>query len=250
MKAKIHIPKPCSEKPKNFKPTSSGGFCQHCQKEVVDFRGKNKREILSFLSKNPSKPCGIFSPNQLPIQESPIRKVKFQGIWAFGFLGLMGFSLPAFSQSSLPHPLEQTPIDDNLNLKTDTHSFFSRTIKGKAISFYFNEKQPLAGATIKIKDYSIGTTADTDGYFELEVPDSITDQKITIQLSFVGYKIREVTIYDTQLPVQLGEIELYEDDTALMGEIIYIKPTFWQKIKQIFKAKKPQYCTDPNHQHT
>ncbi|MCS5490553.1 carboxypeptidase-like regulatory domain-containing protein [Algoriphagus limi] len=250
MKDKIYIPKPCSENPKNFTKTPNGGFCRNCQKEVVDFREKDNREILTFLSKNPSKQCGIFSPNQIPIHESPNRKVKFQSIWAFGLLGLLGFSLPAFAQAPIPHSFEQSPSKENLILKTDTSSLYKRTIKGKAVSKYFNDIQPLPGATISIKNYTIGTTTDLDGYFELEVPDSVKDQKIILMLSFVGYKMREVIIYDTQLPVQLGEIELYEDQTILMGEIIYIKQTFWQKIKQVFKSKKPQKCADPNHQHT
>ena len=238
MNKKIHIPNPCSENPKDFSATSNGGFCQKCNMEVIDFREMNDKAILDFLSGNPSKRCGIFSQNQLPMPQSPVRKIKFPGIWALGFLGITGFSFPVIAQTPIHHSVEQTPIIEAVNLKTDTTRLVKRTIKGKVISFYFSEKQSAPGALVQLKGHESKTTTNPEGYFELKVPDSVTSQKIVLSLSFIGYKTKEVTIYDTQLPVQLGEIQLREEDVSLMGEFIYTKPNLWQKITGIFKSKK------------
>jgi hypothetical protein len=246
---KIHIPNPCSENPEYFSATSNGGFCQKCHREVIDFREMNDKDILDFLSRNPSKRCGIFSPNQLPVLESPVRKMKFLGIWALGFLGITGFSFPVIAQTSVPPSVEQKPFVDAVISKTDTTQLVKRTIKGKVISFYFSEKQSAPGALVQLKGYESKTTTNPEGYFELEVPDSVTSQKIIVSLSFIGYKTKEVTIYDTQLPVQLGEIELREEDISLMGEFIYIKPNLWQKIKGVFKSKKSKTYSNLNHSH-
>lgn len=247
---KIHIPDPCSEDPKNFSATPNGGFCHSCQKKVVDFRKMSQTEVFDFLNKNSSSRCGIFDPDQLTIPKNKIPKnVKFPSFWAFGFLGIMGCSLPMVAQASIQSPIEQIPIAPKEITKSDTAYLPKRTIKGRVISFYFNEKQALTGTRIAIKGTPKGTVADQKGYFELEVPDSVRAQKIIISLSFVGYKIKEVAVYDTQLPVQLGEIQLQEDTDFVMGEFIYIKPTLWQRFKGIFKSKTPKNCSKPNHQH-
>ena len=71
---------------------------------------------------------------------------------------------------------------------------------------------------------AIGTTADKEGDFELEIPDSVKSQKIILLVSFSGLKIKEVSIYDTQLPGKLGKILLSEDEYTIRGEYIVILP--------------------------
>ena len=245
----LKIPNPCSQNPRNFTPTGKGGFCQSCQKEVVDFRKMSENEVVDFFKSNSKNRCGIFYSHQLKSDEVPFRKVKFPILWAVSFLGITGFPIPVFGQTSSQPKSEQTTIDNKEDLKSSTSFLPKRTIKGRVIDFYFNETQPLSGAMVAIKGIAFGTAADKDGYFSLEVPDSVTSQKITVLLSFIGYKIKEVTVYDTQLPVQLGEIQLQEDHDFVMGEFIYIKPNLWQRFKGVFKSKKSQNCANPNHQH-
>jgi hypothetical protein len=249
MTQQIQIPNPCSQNPRNFTPTGKGGFCQSCQKEVVDFRKMSENEVIDFFKSISKKRCGIFYPHQLKSEEVPFRKVKFPILWAIGFWGITGFSFPALGQSSGQPKSEQTTIDKKEDLKSSSSFLPKRTIKGRVIDFYFNETQPLSGALVAIKGLAIGTTADQDGYFELEVPDFVTSQKIILVLSFIGYKINEVTVYDTQLPVQLGEIQLQEDNNFVMGEFIYLKPNLWQRFKGVFKSNKSQNCSNPKHQH-
>lgn len=245
----LKIPNPCAQNPRNFTSTVNGGFCQSCQKEVMDFRKMNENEVVDFFKSNSKKRCGIFYPHQLKSDVLPFRKVKFPILWAIGFLGITGFSFPALGQSFGQPKSEQTTIDNKEDLKSSSSFLPKRTIKGTVIGFFLSETQPVSGAMVAVKGLAIGTTADQDGYFELEVPDSLTSQKITLVLSFIGYKIKEVTVYDTQLPVQLGEIQLQEDNDFVLGEFIYLKPNLWQRFKGVFKSNKSENCANPNHQH-
>jgi|GEM_PF-602913 hypothetical protein len=249
MEGKIRIPNACSENFKRFSATPNGGFCQKCRKEVFDFREMDGPSILEFLSNNPSNSCGIFSPSQISTYKSLPKKAEFPRFWALGLLGITGLSSPMFAKAIVSPSIEQSQWSDQTIIPEKPFSPVKRTIKGKVIMYYFNDKESVPGATVILKGVpNISTSTDAEGYFELEVPDSVTSEKISILISFVGYQIREVSVYRTQLPVQLGEIKLYEDN-FVMGEIIYIKPNLWQRVKGIFKSKSPQSCTNSSHKH-
>lgn len=251
MKEIIKIPNPCSQRFDNFSKTEKGGFCRSCQKEVIDFRTMSPNEISNYFLNNPGKSCGIFKSNQLTPSEIFHRKAKFSSFLTLGLVGFLGISFPGLAQTPPSSSMEQAPADNTVISKNDTISLPKRTIKGKVISYYWKEKQSLSGATVQIKGLPIGTTADIEGNFELDVPDSVKSQKIILLVSFVGFKIKEVSIYDTQLPVQLGEILLSEDEDTILGEYIVIlsKKTFWQKITGVFKSDPNPKCENTSHKH-
>lgn len=144
--------------------------------------------------------------------------------------------------------LEQSPNSLSKISEPDSFTIPSSKIQGRVISEI--EKDGIPGALILIKGYKIGTSTNLEGFFELEIPDSISAKKITLVLSFIGYQIMEIPVYQSQLPLQLGEISLKEDSNALMGEVIITKkPNLWQKVKGIFRSEKTQSCSNPNHTH-
>src|SRR5699024_11413705 len=62
-----------------------------------------------------------------------------------------------------------------------------------------HEGNPLLGATVMIKDTQRGTTADMDGYFELQAQD---DDILVV--SYLGYKTKEIPIQgSTFLTIEL-----------------------------------------------
>lgn len=67
--------------------------------------------------------------------------------------------------------------------------------------------EPLLGATIRVKNSSIGTTTDLDGNFQLEVPGNAV-----LLISYVGYKEREVAVRSRSV---LGAVQLQSDDFML-----------------------------------
>ena len=67
--------------------------------------------------------------------------------------------------------------------------------------------EPLLGATIRVKNSSVGTTTDLDGNFQLEVPGNAV-----LLISYVGYKEREVAVRSRSV---LGAVQLQSDDFML-----------------------------------
>jgi hypothetical protein len=52
--------------------------------------------------------------------------------------------------------------------------------------------QPLPGANIYIKDTSMGTAADADGSFSLQVPQNLPNA--TLVISLIGYASQEIVV--------------------------------------------------------
>lgn len=73
--------------------------------------------------------------------------------------------------------------------------------------------EPLLGATIRVKNSSIGTTTDLDGNFQLEVPGNAV-----LLISYVGYKEREVAVRNRAIlePIQL------QSDTEMLEQVVVI----------------------------
>lgn len=60
-------------------------------------------------------------------------------------------------------------------------------IKGRVVD---ELREPLPGASVRIKGTTVGTVTDIDGHFRLKVP---TDGKVTVVVSFLGLKTMEIT---------------------------------------------------------
>src|SRR5688572_16676249 len=85
----------------------------------------------------------------------------------------------------------------------------TRTIKGTVLSAQDN--QPVAGASVRVKGESIGTTSANDGTFTLNVPSGTT----TLVFSYVGFdpvernvtgNVSDVSVSLVQNNNQLGEV--------------------------------------------
>ncbi len=244
----IKIPNPCSQNPRNFTQTGKGGFCQSCQKEVLDFRGMSQAEVIKFIKNNSSKTCGIFIPSQLEVEEKSKKNVQKSWIWGLGIMGLLGLTLPAHSQTI---PVSVTEKSDTLGRSKTIKPIAnnSRIVKGTVRDL--ENQMEVSGTTILIKGYKVGTAADVNGNFEITIPDSIQDNKIVLVFSFIGYKMKEISFEQTQLPVILGEIFLEADHTPLTGEVIIISrgKNLWQKFKGIFQKEDKVTCSTISHSH-
>ena len=64
----ISIPTPCHERWEEFTPTSTGGFCGSCQKNVIDFSGMSDSQLVAYFRDLPTDNqhiCGRFRNDQL-----------------------------------------------------------------------------------------------------------------------------------------------------------------------------------------
>lgn len=71
---KVNLAQPCSVNLENAVKTENGVFCGSCNKDIIDFSFLDPEEIKHVLLKgNDSKPCGIFSSNQLENPHGDLR---------------------------------------------------------------------------------------------------------------------------------------------------------------------------------
>ncbi|KKO90669.1 MULTISPECIES: SusC/RagA family TonB-linked outer membrane protein [Sphingobacterium] len=72
----------------------------------------------------------------------------------------------------------------------------TKVLKGKVVD---ETQSPLAGATIKVKGGTAATTTDTEGSFTLTIP----SEAKTLEVSFIGYTLKEVPIVGSDITVAL-----------------------------------------------
>ncbi len=84
-------------------------------------------------------------------------------------------------------------------------------VRGQVVD---EQGEPLLGATIRVKNTSIGTTTDLDGNFQLEVPGNAV-----LLVSYVGYKEREVAVRNrsTLEPIQLQSDDFMLEQVVVVG---------------------------------
>jgi len=99
----LSIPEPCHEGWDKMTQVEKGRFCQSCQKTVVDFSQMSDKQILEYIAKSSSQPCGHFYTDQLNrslIEASEPRKSWWRRGWnmvAASFL----ISTAAYAQGNI-----------------------------------------------------------------------------------------------------------------------------------------------------
>ncbi|MBB3697463.1 carboxypeptidase-like regulatory domain-containing protein [Flammeovirga yaeyamensis] len=226
---KLTIETPCHEDPTNFKPTKKGGFCSHCQKEVVNFTGMTDKQIIQYLEQSKGKVCGRFKEDQLKsyslVQPIPPKKKWFPGVAVISLLSL----LPMYdTKAQTDVPIEKTEhkdIEDSQDNKNDI--IVSGIVKDE-------DEQPLPGVSIIIEGSTTGTITNLEGEFKIG---SLKEGDI-LSFQYIGYETQTKKI--ARNSKNELKVVLTMDYCNLMGNVavhdIYAsnKKTFWQRIKSIF----------------
>jgi len=212
----LAIPKPCHENWNAFTPTSKGGFCQSCSKEVIDFTRYTDEQVKEYFRSLPQNTCGRFRPNQLKtyslVELSPAPRLT----WLSVFLsGIMLFLTSRFAQAqSLPKPItEQVHVKGEINQQTNTTR--KQLITGVVNST--EDGTPLPGVNVVLKGTANGTVTDANGEFELQIA-KLTGNEVLV-FSFIGLKTIEYPLGSLQPPQKLM-VEMELDTAVLAGEII------------------------------
>jgi CarboxypepD_reg-like domain len=236
----LSISKPCSEKFGEFQKTSTGGFCNLCQKEVVDFTNMSDGEILQYFKNGQKNTCGRFRESQLKTYPEVIpskKKLNFNLLGA----GLISFSLVSLlsTTNSYAQHSEQSTImqktqkenskQQNANFQANNNEHI---VEGIVIG---EDKMPISGVAVVLKGSMIGVSTDINGKFRF--PQPLKEGNVLI-FSFVGFISQEIIISKKALDTL--HITLKDDYCSLMGEVstdeIYSsKRSFWQKVKRIFR---------------
>ncbi|WP_431210111.1 TonB-dependent receptor plug domain-containing protein [Puia sp. P3] len=109
----------------------------------------------------------------------------------------------------------------------------SRVITGKVTDSKTGE--PISGATIKVLNSKIGTSADDKGVFRVEVPSSLS--KVVLSVSGVGYTALDVPAQGENLVVRLHTENKQLNDVVVVGYGTAKKATLTGSVASI-KAKE------------
>ena len=239
---RISVEKPCTENFENFRQTSAGGFCDSCQKEVIDFTTMTSKELLKHFSNTSGKTCGRFKTSQLKMYE-PIMNNKTNTNFVSRGIAVMGFSL--LSLCAISNVQAQDVASNDKLAKTEVSILQQPMVMGKiAVEKYTitgtvldEENLPLAGVNVVLKGSTEGVVTDFDGKFEfpraLEVDDVLV-------FSYIGYDAKEYTITHSASKTIDITINFDFSDVELMGEVVVggaykTKRNIFQKFIGLFK---------------
>lgn len=211
----LSIPNPCHENWESFTPTTSGGFCRSCQKNVRDFTQMSDTELIAYFrnaaTKQSESMCGRFRDNQLQTKfdinqwfpewiieenqlfyEIPVEKLSKKGFT----IELPSFSNKHFIRNSIAAMLI---LSFSVNAQ-------KRIITGKITDA--NDGSGLPGVSIQIVGTQKGTISNTDGEYKIEV-----EKNQKLRFGFVGYETQEIKVEDSP------NINL-KMEGAVMGEVV------------------------------
>jgi hypothetical protein len=216
----INITSPCDENYDNFTPTSKGGFCNTCTKEVIDFTAMDSEDIITFFnSKNSKNTCGRFKPSQLKTYNMPLQRRSYKSMitaLAMAFLGLFAFQK---SQAQNTNNNNINPINLQGDYQTKTV-----TVKGTVKE----NGMPLPGVDIYLAGTAIGTTTDFEGNFEF--PQKLKQGDVLI-FNYVGFKTQRISINTITNPMHIAlDLNLKElDEIVIVGKVA---------TKKVYKSKQ------------
>ena len=209
----LSIPKPCSENWASFTPTSTGGFCGSCQKNVIDFTKATDDEIIAFMSRKPEHACGRFRNNQLksyslltPVKIKPGFMLVKAGVVS---LVLLLISKPAPAQIPVAKSTYQAASHPVLTAEVTPGSLI---IKGIV---KHQDAYPLPGISVIQKGTTNGTQTNENGEYEITL---LQGASHILVFSFIGMTEQEITV--STLSGSKLNITMIEDPSQLVGELV------------------------------
>jgi len=234
----ISIPSPCAEQWENFIPTNEGGFCESCQKNVVDFRQMSDQQLLDYLAEAKGKTCGRFRPDQIKTYTTTYPSPKYFGLNALRN-SLAALSIVLLSKSAaISFPIKQPTLiylQESPNLESydqyttgDKH-YVSGTVLDNST------KEGLPSVSILLKGTKISVQTDLDGFFTFPQPLKEGD---VLVFSYIGMERKEYKITDGDKNIEVYLIP----DLIQLGAVVIegnfsekpLKPSVWQRVASWF----------------
>jgi len=232
----LSVSKPCTEVWEQFKPTTTGGFCGSCNKNVIDFTSMSDNELIEVISKSVGKTCGRLRPEQLnrSIIKPQIQN-KING-WSMLKIGITSISLLLLNQNALTNPLVK-PIVEVIQKEKQSKNKLSKInvsqiITGVVIDEYGD---PLPGVNIILKGTQHGCISDINGKFKF--PIDVKEGDVLV-FAFIGFETKEYKVTKESFTNIAMEMTMTLN-CVIMGEVaineVYkSKTNIWSKLKSIF----------------
>lgn len=98
-KFKLEITSPCDQKWDTFQPRGNNGFCDQCQKEVIDFTKFSDSEIRAFFKNRPKNVCGKLASHQVKTYFPERRRTFINKLLPYPIAAILGFAIPSVSKA-------------------------------------------------------------------------------------------------------------------------------------------------------
>jgi TonB-dependent SusC/RagA subfamily outer membrane receptor len=198
-KLQLTIPEPCHENWQQMTPTEQGRFCNACAKEVIDFSMMTDTEVLNyFTSLTHDKVCGRALPSQLERTISKPKDPKKKLFWYWNYI-VMFFMFFGKGNGAKAQGNTQVVTAADLNKIGTTN--INNALAGKVGEVAVSNKRiitgkvtdkdgnPVSFASVKIKGFSAGVSADANGAYSLKV-----NANAMLVISGASFKDAEVPV--------------------------------------------------------
>jgi hypothetical protein len=224
----IKIESPCSERWESFeKRTANIGYCQSCQKEVINFTRMSDEEIRKYFLNANGRVCGMLRlDQQKTYYDYSVRNFS----WRLPVL-LMGFGTALFGNSvalnAQETKIEKTVLKPALKIEKSNPDSFE--IRGKVVD---SNGEDLPGVNVMIKGTTTGVTTTLDGTFSITVP----SQNAVLVFSSVGMPTIEEVVGDRrELRLEMAPDPRALDEMVITGGVCgvrwYTPRGLWFKVR-------------------
>ncbi|WP_452224145.1 carboxypeptidase-like regulatory domain-containing protein [Lacinutrix chionoecetis] len=210
----LNINTPCQEDFNSFTATANGGFCNACDKEVIDFTTMKKEDINKYFStKNTQNTCGRFKAGQLDTQQL---KPKTYGV-------LSGVGLACLALFSI----NLSQAQDTRNQTTKTEMSVPLQDKFLVQGNVSDDLDAIPGVNVVLEGTDIGTVTDINGNFVF--PEKLKKGDVLV-FSYVGMESQKLTIKDKESASNIAlEINMKLDPVIIMGKVA---------VKEVYKSNR------------
>jgi len=235
----LAVPTPCHENWQQMTPAANGRHCAACQTVVVDFTHFTDAELLAYLSQRAGTPtCGRFRAGQLERPLRPVAAISAVSRWRAWLAAAV--AVWGLREVAAPVVRAQVPTEQREPSKATTAK--SLLFRGRVR--HIGSTDMIPGALVQLQGTSLTTTADSVGYFELQVPLEAQQQSTgALIVSAFGYKDGLFgAIPDKVLTIVLEAEHEPVRTSLIMGMIPSYstpihQPSLWQRVKRPFRRR-------------
>ncbi|MCW3466055.1 carboxypeptidase-like regulatory domain-containing protein [Chitinophaga nivalis] len=229
----LKIASPCQQSWHDMRETTSGRYCSHCSKNVIDFTTMSDAEIEQLLQDNTQQYCGYFKATQINNTWGTADKHKPRTVLPAAMVSALLLAAVGNSEARPPAPLVTTVHNFPVNLPVEA-SFADTSAPGKdslpEVSGVVRDKDshdPLVGVVIEIKGTTYRAITDVKGRFTLKIPAEVDARKIKLIFLYIGYESKELKVkgpYPMQVTLELsqtvmGQFAIVRKKTGFLADL-------------------------------
>ena len=187
----------CPEEVEKMPESSCGFFCDACQRDVYDFRGKTFSEIQQIRKDDPSIKCGVFD-DEVVYEDSrtivnTLFRIAFAAVFILGFNASMLFGQ---TRVNYPEDAQRTEVSsEKIIIKGTVTNTKGKAINDAVINYYVGEE-------------ILELTVNKDGEFTFELPTNLKGEYFYFDVQAKGWSSHYEGIDQLEMKTYSFKIQL------------------------------------------